>query len=339
MTTIENNQLSLFDNQQVQSAAVSTAATATDSTESGAATGCDSQLIQFIEKHKDRIWPNEKTRQNTVSRIHRFDAHGDHSQLALEDITTIHIYDWLDSEKRTPRSKKGDAGHPKFPSDATINRYASAISSALTFAAEARLIKGAPKLRYTKEFARERYMTNAEIDMLITFFRNRGQDWMADMVYVGVNTGMRHSEILALGWVNCGRNSSWGEAQVNHDHVYLPPRITKNNEGRRVSINPDVRDACHRLQKSIGTHFTHRKFYDAWNEARHHIAPGDRDFVFHCLRHTCASRMANELKMNTVIIAKQLGHKSTNITMRYVHEKPDAMASFAVDMNVGSGAM
>ena len=90
----------------------------------------------------------------------RFDAFGDHSQLELKDITSGHIYDWLDAEQMTPRSKEGDKGHPKYPSEATINRYASAISAVLTFACESRLINGVPKLRYSKEFARDRYMTD-----------------------------------------------------------------------------------------------------------------------------------------------------------------------------------
>jgi integrase len=150
---------------------------------------------------------------------------------------------------------------------------------------------------------------------------------------------MRLGEILSLGIVRCGKNSHWGEAEVQNNCVYLPGKITKTNEGRYVSINQDVREACLRLTKSLGQHFTHRKFYDRWDDARAKIAPGDKDFVFHCLRHTCASRMANELKMNTLIIAKQLGHKSSDTTNRYVHQKPDTLQKFSSAMTLGKSAL
>ena len=336
MTTFETNQLSFFDDQFTPSAAVSAAVSATPPTVSDDATGSDSQLMTLILRHQNRIWPNEKTRQNTVARIQRFDAFGDHSQLELKDITSGHIYDWLDAEQMTPRSKEGDKGHPKYPSEATINRYASAISAALTFACESRLINGVPKLRYSKEFARERYMTDSEIEQLITLFNERGEQWMVDLVYVGVNTGMRLGEILSLGIIQNGKYSFFGEAEVKRDSVYLPPKITKNDLGRHVSINSDVREACLRLQKSLGRHFTSRKFYDRWEEARARIAPGDQQFVFHGLRHTCASRMANELGMNTLLIKEQLGHKSITTTEKYVHSKPETKAAFAQQMSVGA---
>ena len=61
-------------------------------------------------------------------------------------------------------------------------------------------------------------------------------------------------------------------------------------------------------------------------------------FVFHGLRHTCASHcMANELGMNTLlIIAKQLGHKTIETTRKYVHSKPETEAAFAEQMSVGA---
>ena len=322
--TLFDNQLTFSDNQLTSSAAVPAAVSATEPTDSGAATGSVSPLLEFVEKHQGRIWRNEKTRQNTVARIMRFDAHGDHSQLALEDITTTHIYDWLDAEK--------DRGL----SDSSINRYASAMSAVLSFACEARVIPSVPKLRYTKEFARDRYMTDQEVEQLLAHFNERREQWMVDLIFVGVNTGMRLGEILSLGIIQCGKNSHMGEARVLKDSVHLPAKITKTGTGRYVSINSDVREACLRLQKSLGRWFTHRKFYDRWDEARERIAPGDKDFVFHCLRHTCASRMANELQLNTLLIAEQLGHKSIATTEKYVHSKPETKAAFAAQMAVGT---
>ena len=55
--------------------------------------GVASYLICFVEKHKHRLWANEKTRDNTVARIKRFDAYGNHSSLRIADITALRIYD------------------------------------------------------------------------------------------------------------------------------------------------------------------------------------------------------------------------------------------------------
>ena len=110
---------------------------------------------------------------------------------------------------------------------------------------------------------------------------------MVDLVYVGVNTGMGLGEILSLGIIQNGKYSFYGEAEVKRDSVYLPPKITKNDLGRHVSINSDVREACLRLQRSLGRHFTSRKFYDRWEEARARIAPGDQQFVSRSAAHLC----------------------------------------------------
>ena len=343
MTTDNPNQLTLFAPIEAHNCKSSVDLFTSDSVISSVSTPISdtipSELVTFLEAYQNRIWPNEKTRQNSATRIRNFDAHANHSQLGIADITALNIYEWLDAEKARCLTKEGQKGHPKYVSDASINRYASAMSAILTFAVELKLRPDSPKLRYTKEFSRDRYMTDQEISALISHFLDRGDRWMADLVYVGVNTGMRLSEILSLGFISCGKNSHYGEAQVQEDCVYLPAPITKTKEGRYVSVNEDVRDACLRLTKSLGQHFTHRKFYDRWDDARAKIAPQDKDFVFHCLRHTCASRMANDLSINTIIIAEQLGHKSTDTTKKYVHSKPEHRAKFAGAMNMGGGLL
>ena len=303
-----------------------------------------SELIKFVETHKSRIWPHQKTRENSFARVARFDAFDDYSdQLTkpekITDITSMHIYEWLDAEKRTCRTKEGQRHHPKYLSNTSINRYATAMSVVLSFAVEAKLRQDSPKLKYTKEFGRTRYFTDQEVEALITHFVERKDQWMVDLIYVGVNTGMRLSEILSLGIVRCGKNSHWGETEINEDSLYVPASISKNDRGRFVSVNEDVRDAALRLTKSLGQHFTHRKFYSRWDDARAKIAPNDPEFVFHTLRHTCASRMANELAINTLVIKEQLGHASVETTQRYVHSKPETKQAFSKKMTLGKAAL
>lgn len=117
-----------------------------------------SELIQFMEKHEERLWPNPKTLQNTTARIRRFDKFSNHNELRVNDITVLHIYDWLDDEKSRGLSTP------------SINRYGAAMSALLGFAVEAKLRSDPVKLRYVKELPRKRF-TLSEVIRLNRFIK------------------------------------------------------------------------------------------------------------------------------------------------------------------------
>jgi integrase len=50
----------------------------------------------------------------------------------------------------------------------------------------------------------------------------------------------------------------------------------------------------------------------------------DKEFVFHALRHTCATRMV-DAKIELLAIKKWLGHKRVETTERYAHVKPQIL--------------
>lgn len=117
-----------------------------------------SELIAFMEKHQERLWPNLKTRKDTTARIRRFDTFADHSSLKVSEITVLHIYDWLDDEKSRGLSTP------------SINRYGAAMSALLGFAVEAKLRSDPVKLRYVKELPRKRF-TLSEVIRLNRFIK------------------------------------------------------------------------------------------------------------------------------------------------------------------------
>ena len=43
-----------------------------------------SELMQFVWRHAERMWPNEKTRQNTIARVASFDAFDDYSKETVQ---------------------------------------------------------------------------------------------------------------------------------------------------------------------------------------------------------------------------------------------------------------
>ena len=52
---------------------------------------------------------------------------------------------------------------------------------------------------------------------------------------------------------------------------------------------------------------------------RYDIARGDKHFVFHVCRHTCASRLVNELETPQKVVAEILGHSDERTTSNYIH--------------------
>ena len=58
----------------------------------------------------------------------------------------------------------------------------------------------------------------------------------------------------------------------------------------------------------------------------------DDRFVFHVTRHTCATRMGNDLQVPTSMIQKMRGHATIQTTQKYVHGKDDGMQAIAARM-------
>ena len=102
-----------------------------------------------------------------------------------------------------------------------------------------------------------------------------------------------------------------------------------NRRCLHAGTNDAVLEALAKLDNRPALHFREHPFYDAMRAARQAVAPNDTSFVFHSLRHTAASTMANDLQINTILIARLLGHKSLKTTEGYVHVKGAAAAAVA----------
>jgi len=113
---------------------------------------------------------------------------------------------------------------------------------------------------------------------------------------------------------------------------------TKNGDERWVPANEKVIEALAALDNRLNKYFHRHDFYKTWDQARSRVARNDKHFVFHTLRHTAATNMANDLQVNTLVIGKLLGHRNVQTTMKYVHVKPTALQSIAKRMQQGDGA-
>jgi len=261
-----------------------------------------SQLMCLVHEFAEEIWPDasEEHRKRSIMQAALFDEYRDNSQLKLTEIRGLVIKRY--TQHMTKKGQKAT----------TINRHLSTLSRILDFAEEAEMILEAPRLKRRKEGeGRIRVYTLDRIREMIAYCKDKGDDWMADMITVASLTGMRRGEILQIGRT----------AYVNeNDQLYLPH--TKSGHERLVDLSPDALSAVRRLEQGVD-HFTHRKFYRRWTAMKKSLNMAQDD-CFHVIRHTVASILANTVKENAFVIQDQLGHQNIETTKKYVHTNADA---------------
>jgi len=207
--------------------------------------------------------------------------------------------------------------------DNTVNRYLACFSCLFNLAVEHEIIERKPRMKFHKvKSSRPRFFSDKEIIDLVNYLDHSNQPWMSHFVTLGVNTGMRLGEILGIN-----NATSKTQGYVSDCGTYITLMDTKNGDQRLVPLNREARSALASLDMRPAGPYTHRKFYDTWAEARDALARNDKHFVFHVLRHTCATRLAMEHNVDSITLGKILGHRSIATTQKYVHTKPDALSA------------
>lgn len=275
----------------------------------------DNSLQGFVSKEANRMWPGAAHCKRSMAQMDKFIMFSDNLSRPMSQFLPRDIHAFAEHLVATGSS------------EATANRYLASISSVFNHAVDEQVIKVAPKIKfYTVKSERVRYFSDLEIEQMLSFFNERGDWWMTDMIVLGLKTGMRKGEIVALGEglapiTDCGK---W---------IFLPPEVTKTNKGRHVAItHPEAKAAAYRLRDGLANEYSKKKFESRWGLVKREYARTDDTYVFHVCRHNAASRMANELQVPTVIVAEALGHSSLSTTQRYVHAKPDTLLDIGARM-------
>lgn len=271
-------------------------------------------LTAFVEREAVRMWPNPVHRKRSLAQLDRFAGFRDNSSRPLTHFLPRDIHDFADH-----LIKSGS-------SEATVNRYMSAISKVFTHALDERVTTLPMKLKYFKEMnGRPRVFSANEIDQVIAYCDDNGWTWLKDMFVLALKTGMRKGEVLALGE---------GAATISDcgNWVVLPSSVTKTGVERFVPIkNAEANKAARRLYNGLGD-YTKKRFDYRWGRIQRDVGRNDKHFVFHVTRHTAATRMANDLAVNTVVIARYLGHASLKTTQKYVKAMPDTLLDISQQM-------
>lgn len=275
----------------------------------------DNSIRGFTKREARRMWPSKEHRKRSLAQLRTFLAFDDFDKRPLRQFLPRDIHAFSDYLERQGKSA------------ATINRYLSTVSKVFSHAVDEQVITLAPKFKFLKTLSeRPRFFTDHEVALMLSFFDERGDWWMSAMVTLALKTGMRKSEILAVGEgtasiTDCGQ---W---------IDLPAAVTKTGKARMVSIkHPEANKAAHAIRDGLSSEYSKKRFEYRWGLCKREYARNDDTFVFHVTRHTAATKMANDLQVPTVTIAKVLGHASLSTTAKYVHAKDDTLADISTRM-------
>lgn len=235
-------------------------------------------------------------------------------KLSLEQISEQHIDKFLKTRMQEYSWGLGKKKISKY----TINRELSLLRLILNWAvAEKKLRFNQVAFRLSrrklfKESPRTRYFTEDELSAMLA----NASEPMKLFIFVGINTGMRLSEILGL---------RWEEVDIKGKSINLPAKRTKNKRDREVRLNKSMIDLLEKLKlkkkdkefvfpnpktgKPYGKYISH-----TWHRLLKKCEinnPGR----FHDMRRTFIT-MAARAGAGIKDIQDQVGHKDPSTTLR-----------------------
>ncbi len=216
-------------------------------------------------------------------------------------------------------------------SGSTVNRYRSLVSSIFSFALKSGRVRANPCARvkrYRENDSRVRYLRKDEEKALRAEIQRKYADREPELD-LALYTGMRRGEQFTLKWedVDLLAGILTVHGKSGRRHIVI-------NSGAKKAIEELLANATARGSRPISSKYvcpnTKR---DGQIDQRRWLetalkAAGVKNFRWHDLRHTFASRLVMAgVDLRTV--QELLGHKSILMTMRYAHLSPDHRAAAA----------
>lgn len=194
----------------------------------------------------------------------------------------------------------------------TINRELNSLSKMFNIAVDNGFIEKSPckKLKKIKvENTKMRFLSKKEEAEL---FKKLKGHWLEPIVFTALKTGMRKEEILKLKWEN-----------IDFKKGYINVLVTKNDRPRPVPISPKLQSTLKAIKKETEFVFINpntKKPYTSITKTYNEIldSAGIKDFTFHDLRHTAASRMV-EGGFDLITVSEIFGWVNLQMVKRYAH--------------------
>ena len=170
-----------------------------------------------------------------------------------------------------------------------------------------------PKKKVPK--AKRRVLSRSEMERVLELLKD---DPLSPLVLTALYTGMRRGELVKL---QCKH------VDLETGIINLPASITKNARPRAISVHDRLRPVLQELVaqgkstvfrmratgKPMMRDYVSRHFSDVIKSQS-----GLEGVTFHCLRHTCATRLA-AAGMTPLDLQRVMGHQSITTTMIYVN--------------------
>lgn len=237
------------------------------------------------------------------------------------------------SEARDKLSSETTVRHTQ-RSPATVNRYMAVLSHLFTIAVkewewvEQNPVNKVSKLRESR--GRVRFLNQGELKRLLAACKSSKNPYLYPVVFLALSTGGRRNEIMTLT-----------RDDIDMTRRLIIFRETKNDTTRSVPITDDAYQVLadlFKIQRLDTRLLFPSKIYPhqpidirkAWERAIKDAKI--ENFVFHDLRHTCASYLSMN-GCSSVEIATILGHKQLSMVKRYSHLAPSHVATVVERMN------
>lgn len=204
----------------------------------------------------------------------------------------------------------------------TINGRLSVLGQLLQWAEQAGILQRVPRIRWEKRpEGRTEWVSSADEQRILDYFTGVGPAWMGDLVALGIDTGMRLNELLSLTPAHL--------CMAPGLSVRLAATGTKEKRARLIPLTARARAILERRGAALddGEVFFDHPVHQvgvAWRQMRSALNLSN-EVVFHTLRHTFGSRLAQK-GASVVDIQALMGHSSLVVTARYLKTDTTSLA-------------
>lgn len=256
-------------------------------------------VADALRRYLKEVTPHKKGAKEETGKIGRL-LHEPFTQLSLTDLSGFVLKNWAEDQ-----AKKGYAAN-------TIRLKLAIISNLYTVA---RKLWGMGHLDNPVQAMRLPKVQNARENRILPEDEARlvakADPLMQRVITLGIETGMRRSEMLGLHWED-----------IYEDRLRL--RETKNGSPRVVPLSTRARAVL--SPRGVGKVFPHHpdtishRFQELCQEA------GLSGLRFHDLRHEAVSRFF-EKGLSMMEVMSISGHKTTSQLLRYTHLQANTLAA------------
>lgn len=204
--------------------------------------------------------------------------------------------------------------------NATVNRYRATLSKMFNLGIANKLIKENPVKDFKALRERNvkiRFLTVEEEQRLYEVLGHTNKH-LEPIITCALQTGMRKGEIFNLRW-----------SSIDFEYGFIELLETKSGKSRKIPISERLRSILfNNLQANTGNEyvFINPETGKPYTDIKHSFhtvlkRANIKNFRFHDLRHTVATRLATN-NIDLIVVKEILGHSKIETTMRYAHAIP-----------------